>query len=419
MERDLPFGVLVDALDDHLDHLEPHRLSRLEDGVRVELARVFPSLSALPTTGVAAAQDERYRTHRAIRSLLETLATRPLVVILDDVHWADPASLELIGALLRRPPEGAVLLVLGFRPWQDSERLATEVARAERNGTLARVELEPLARAAADELLGAGVPPALRSALFAESGGVPFYLEQLARSSSAARSGNAADGPVTAAVPPLVLASLSEELAALTGTSRDVPRGRPWRAIRSSRSSRPRRPASPRPRRSRRSTASSTRTSCARPRCRGGSASGIPSSAERSTSRPRARGASRRTSGVRRRSCAGARPRRCGPSTSIPRRSRATMRRPPCSWTRGGGPRTGRRKRRLGGSRAPCGCCPETRLPRRGSRSSSSVPGLSRLSAVCTTAMTRWSRASSSPRTPTPRPGRTSSRSVRGRHVTS
>src|SRR4051794_5343058 len=225
MERDLPFGVLVDALDDHLDHLEPHRLSRLEDGVRVELARVFPSLSALPTTGVAAAQDERYRTHRAIRSLLETLATRPLVVILDDVHWADPASLELIGALLRRPPEGAVLLVLGFRPWQNSERLATELARAERKGTLARVELEPLPRAAADELLGAGVPPALRSALFAESGGVPFYLEQLARSSSAARSGNAADGPVTAAVPPLVLASLSEELASLTGSSRDVLQG--------------------------------------------------------------------------------------------------------------------------------------------------------------------------------------------------
>ena len=49
LERDLPFGVFVDAIDDHLEDLEPHRLTRLDSAVRIELARVFPALSAMRT----------------------------------------------------------------------------------------------------------------------------------------------------------------------------------------------------------------------------------------------------------------------------------------------------------------------------------------------------------------------------------
>ncbi len=52
----------------------------------------------------AALQHERYRSHRAVRELLELLASaQPLVLVLDDLHWADAASLELLGALLQRP----------------------------------------------------------------------------------------------------------------------------------------------------------------------------------------------------------------------------------------------------------------------------------------------------------------------------
>ena len=54
--------------------------------------------------------------HAAMRSLLASLASdAPLVVILDDLHWADPSSIDLIAALLRRPPAAAVLLALSFR----------------------------------------------------------------------------------------------------------------------------------------------------------------------------------------------------------------------------------------------------------------------------------------------------------------
>ena len=64
-----------------------------------------------------------------MRSTIERLAAdAPLVVILDDVHWADDASLELIQALLRRVPDARALLALGFRPGQAPARLAAALA---------------------------------------------------------------------------------------------------------------------------------------------------------------------------------------------------------------------------------------------------------------------------------------------------
>jgi predicted ATPase len=105
LERDLPYWVFVDALDDYVQGLEPHRLDALDADIRSELASVLPSLSRFAAARGVAFQHERYRSHRAVRELLERLtATRPLVLVLDDLHWADPASVDLLGALLRRPP---------------------------------------------------------------------------------------------------------------------------------------------------------------------------------------------------------------------------------------------------------------------------------------------------------------------------
>ena len=74
-----------------------------------------------------------------MRALLEHLAkTRPLVLVLDDFHWADSASVELLGALLRRPPAAPVLIALAVRPRQMPERLAAALERAHRAAALSR-----------------------------------------------------------------------------------------------------------------------------------------------------------------------------------------------------------------------------------------------------------------------------------------
>ena len=176
LENDLPFSAFVDALDEYLRGLDPEQLASLDDDVRTELAQVFPSLTALGTAQAVALQHERYRSHRAVRALLEELASaQPLVLALDDLHWADSASLELFGALLRRPPAG-VLLATTVRPHQVPERLAAALSRAERDSMLTRVELGPLTVEEAESLVGDAA-----GALYGESGGNPFYLEQLAR----------------------------------------------------------------------------------------------------------------------------------------------------------------------------------------------------------------------------------------------
>src|SRR3954469_22428765 len=155
LELDLPFWVFVDALDEYLHGLDPPRLNALDDDVRAELATVFPSLAGLATGRKTAIQHERYRSHRAVSVLLERLAqTQPVVLVLDDLHWADPASIELLGALLHRPPAAQVLLAVAVRPRQMGERLAAAVERAHRAGTLTRVELSALSPAEARELVG-------------------------------------------------------------------------------------------------------------------------------------------------------------------------------------------------------------------------------------------------------------------------
>ena len=182
LESDLPFWVFVDALDEYVAGLDPRRLETLEDDVRAELGRVLPSLSEFAEAGEAPLQDERYRAHRAVRELLERLAaTKPLVLVLDDVHWADSASIELLGALLRRPPGASVLMAVGARPRQLPERLAATLERAHRTGSLTRLELGRLQRDDAGRLLGEQLDPELADSIYEESGGNPFFLEQLAR----------------------------------------------------------------------------------------------------------------------------------------------------------------------------------------------------------------------------------------------
>jgi predicted ATPase/DNA-binding NarL/FixJ family response regulator len=219
LEGNLPFGVFVDALDEYVGGLEPRRLDALGEEDRAELAQVLPSIG--PRAGTTL-QIERYRIHRAARLLLEELA--PLVLLLDDLHWADSGSAELLGMLLRRPPAAPVLLALAVRPRQMPERLGAAVARAERAGTLDRVELGALAAGEVRELLGGAVGDGESEALHRESGGNPFYLQELARG---ARRPTAAAAPALAGleVPRSVAAALTGELALLDDATRRVLEG--------------------------------------------------------------------------------------------------------------------------------------------------------------------------------------------------
>lgn len=196
-EREMPFGLLVDAFDRHLGTVPSDRLRRLGPDHLSELASVFPSLRAFGDEFPTPRVRERYRLHRAIRSLLERLAVGTgLTVVLDDLQWADAASAELIASLVRRPLDATVVVAIAYRAGRLPASLGLALEQAAHAGGLHRVALGPLSRDEVERLLPPALAPARRAALYAASGGNPFYAEQLGR--HAVRPGTTAPAPPVA-----------------------------------------------------------------------------------------------------------------------------------------------------------------------------------------------------------------------------
>ena len=116
-------------------------------------------------------------------------------------------------------------MAMAMRPRQVPPLLAAALERARPGGALARVELHALSEPEARDLLGKDVDEATARRLYADCGGNPFYLEQLARHGGSAGANGAAGTLGALDVPPAVAASLAEELALLDPVARRVLEG--------------------------------------------------------------------------------------------------------------------------------------------------------------------------------------------------
>ena len=194
-------GLLVDRA--RARRLEPvlGRATELESDVPLALLR-----DALRQLGPVADRvaETRWELYRGVTA--ELARWRSLVLVLDDGHWADPLSLELLEMLVRRPAETSHALVVGLRPGPVADSL---VAAARSAGvTYTVIDLEPLSRADADALVGVEVSDEERRRLYEVSGGNPMFLEELARS-------DPADG-----VPEGIISAVSADVARLGDTAR-------------------------------------------------------------------------------------------------------------------------------------------------------------------------------------------------------
>jgi class 3 adenylate cyclase/tetratricopeptide (TPR) repeat protein len=115
----------------------------------------------------------------AVRRLLEVVATdRPLVVVLEDVHWAEPPMLDLVDAVVERV-HGAVMFLCLARPELLDQR-PTWAAGKPRALTATLPPLSPAdARRVAEILVGPGAPAYVVDRLCEAAEGNPLYLEQL------------------------------------------------------------------------------------------------------------------------------------------------------------------------------------------------------------------------------------------------
>ena len=131
----------------------------------------------------------QYRTFEVVRSVLARLAEdAPVAVALEDLHWADATSLQLLEQLVRETERSALLLVLTTRPERDHAawRLKESAARELPHRTT-EVALEALGGDAGRELLhaligAATLPPEMERRIVEPADGNPFFLEELVRS---------------------------------------------------------------------------------------------------------------------------------------------------------------------------------------------------------------------------------------------
>src|SRR5262249_12665792 len=121
----------------------------------------------------------RARTIDSLSALLfEMAAIRPVLLVIEDVHWSDPSTFEWLDHLMTRVRDRRLLVVLTARPELTPRWSAEPCYREHRLGALP----EPNARALAHDLatqLGAAPPLELVDELVERSGGVPLYLEEL------------------------------------------------------------------------------------------------------------------------------------------------------------------------------------------------------------------------------------------------
>ncbi|MEV4642390.1 AAA family ATPase [Actinoplanes sp. NPDC049548] len=217
-ESEIPYALLTEALDDHVRRHGESLRERLTGDDVGWLGEILDGLRTGPAAAPASpgGAAERYRSLRALRRLLEIIAEPDgLVLILDDVHWCDPATTDLIDYLLRRPPAGPVLLALAYRPAQAPARLAAALATDHTTGRVHhRLVLAPLREADVNHLLGPGADPRDAAYLFRLSGGNPLYLDALRRCGTTAAGSARTDddlNPALAALPAEVRAALGAE----------------------------------------------------------------------------------------------------------------------------------------------------------------------------------------------------------------
>jgi hypothetical protein len=141
-----------------------------------------------------------------------------LLLALDDVHWADAALVEMLAHLLRRF-RGPGLMAVAYR--QAPSRLLAALEGAARAGRGSRLEPALLTPEEAERLIGSEIDDATRATLYRESGGNPFYIEQLVRSGHPRRiRPRRAITHSREAVPRAVLAAIQEDVVAISHESR-------------------------------------------------------------------------------------------------------------------------------------------------------------------------------------------------------
>jgi class 3 adenylate cyclase/predicted ATPase len=178
----------------------------------------YPAIDLIP-------EQRRKRTLEALISQVETLTQRsPVLMILEDAHWADPTSLEVFGRIIDRVRSIRVLLIVTFRPEFQAPWIGRPYVTALTINRLPERDISAMI----DYVVGNKPLPAhIRQDIIERADGIPLFIEEMTKavleagSEDAARRTAAAIPSPTLAVPASLQASLMARLDRL-GSAKEV-----------------------------------------------------------------------------------------------------------------------------------------------------------------------------------------------------
>lgn len=222
-----PYQPLAEALAHFVEHCPPAELATLLAPVAEELAVLVPGLAVrldLPASSPRRDPDsERWRLLEGVAAALRAISRfEPVLLIVDDLHWAGGSSIDALDHLVRSAAHERILVVLALRPWEpasdpdvgrllaDRHRLGVEVTEV----PLAGLERTDVARMVA-HWKGDGVDSEQSDELWAITSGNPLYVAQVLRASRD-------DEVVPRDIPRDVVEIIERQLQRLTPAAHDL-----------------------------------------------------------------------------------------------------------------------------------------------------------------------------------------------------
>ena len=161
-ERDrlLPYAPFLDELHALLTILPPAEVERCLGPALPDLARLLPELGLQSAETAGDPEQEKRRVFYALGGVQSRLAARqPLLLVIEDLHWADDTSLELLAVLARRVPRERILLLGTYRDDEVSGGLAYLLDELDRSRLAVKLRLTRFGRDEVAAMLRAILEP--------------------------------------------------------------------------------------------------------------------------------------------------------------------------------------------------------------------------------------------------------------------
>ncbi len=182
----------VQVIRSYVREADPVALAWEMGSAGPEIARIVPEVAERFGDGVGETaldpQEERFRLFDAVSSFLTGAArSRPLVLILDDLHWADESSLLLLQFLARELSDSGLLVLGTYRDVELGRHhpLAKVLAELAGAGTGRRIALRGLDRDEVTRFIemtaGVGAPDGLADVVYEQTEGNPFFVSEVVR----------------------------------------------------------------------------------------------------------------------------------------------------------------------------------------------------------------------------------------------